>query len=497
MKKQKEKTAIIDLGSNSVRLIIILIQKGRHYKLIEQEKEMVRLGENLYEDNMLKEAAMERTMKTLGLFRDLIESHKAEKVILTATAAVRNADNRDVFLNRIKDEFNWNFQVVSGEREAFLGYLGVINTINENSFLIADIGGGSTEISLIQNRKLVESVSLNFGSVTLENKEIQLANKLEEITWLKNPGLPLVGLGGTIRSFAKIFKRNTSYPIDKLHNLEISYENSKKTIDIVTKKKSPELYKVNGLDKSRVDIIVPGLKILDAIIKTSKPEKLIISGNGLREGLFFEHLLKSKEEPVFKNVRKESIENLMFNYDVNKKHAKNVIKISKELFLCTSSLHNLDPINLEYLKYASSLHDIGIYIDYYSHHKHSGYLILNSGLDGFNHRELLILSAISGKHRNKSYKINYSEYKNILQKNDIYLINILSLLLRIAENLDRREEGKITSLLKVEESKNSITIALESKDDISLEISAGMKSSGDFEKLLGKKLYLIKAETSS
>jgi exopolyphosphatase/guanosine-5'-triphosphate,3'-diphosphate pyrophosphatase len=291
MKKQKEKTAIIDLGSNSVRLIIILIQKGRHYKLIEQEKEMVRLGENLYEDNMLKEAAMERTMKTLGLFRDLIESHKAEKVILTATAAVRNADNRDVFLNRIKDEFNWNFQVVSGEREAFLGYLGVINTINENSFLIADIGGGSTEISLIQNRKLVESVSLNFGSVTLENKEIQLANKLEEITWLKNPGLPLVGLGGTIRSFAKIFKRNTSYPIDKLHNLEISYENSKKTIDIVTKKKSPELYKVNGLDKSRVDIIVPGLKILDAIIKTSKPEKLIISGNGLREGLFFEHLL--------------------------------------------------------------------------------------------------------------------------------------------------------------------------------------------------------------
>jgi exopolyphosphatase/pppGpp-phosphohydrolase len=122
---------------------------------------------------------------------------------------------------------------------------------------------------------------------------------------------------------------------------------------------------------------------------------------------------------------------------------------------------------------------------------------LNSGLDGFNHRELLILSAISGKHRNKSYKINYSEYKNILQKNDIYLINILSLLLRIAENLDRREEGKITSLLKVEESKNSITIALESKDDISLEISAGMKSSGDFEKLLGKKLYLIKAETSS
>ncbi|NCC81254.1 MAG: exopolyphosphatase, partial [Clostridia bacterium] len=234
MKKQKEKTAIIDLGSNSVRLIIILIQKGRHYKLIEQEKEMVRLGENLYEDNMLKEAAMERTMKTLGLFRDLIESHKAEKVILTATAAVRNANNRDVFLDRIKDNFNWDFQVVSGEREAFLGYLGVINTINEDSFLIADIGGGSTEISLIQNRKLVESVSLNFGSVTLENKEIELANKLEEISWLKNPGLPLVGLGGTIRSFAKIFKRNTSYPIDKLHNLEISYENSKKTIDIVT-----------------------------------------------------------------------------------------------------------------------------------------------------------------------------------------------------------------------------------------------------------------------
>ncbi len=236
MKKLKEKVAIVDLGSNSVRLIIIMIQKGRHYKLIEQEKEMVRLGETLYEDNMLKEAPMERTMQTLKLFRDLIESYKAEKIILTATAAVRNASNRDFFLEKIKDEFNWDFQVISGEREAFLGYLGVINTISETSFLIADIGGGSTEISLAENRKLIESISLNFGSVTLKGKEDELLKKLEGLTWLKNSELPLVGLGGTIRSFAKIYKRNSPYPIDKLHNLEISLENSKKAIEMVTKK---------------------------------------------------------------------------------------------------------------------------------------------------------------------------------------------------------------------------------------------------------------------
>ena len=497
MKKLKEKVAIVDLGSNSVRLIIIMIQKGRHYKLIEQEKEMVRLGENLYEDNMLKEAPMERTMQTLKLFRDLIESHKAEKIILTATAAVRNASNRDFFLEKIKDEFNWDFQVISGEREAFLGYLGVINTISETSFLIADIGGGSTEISLVENRKLIESISLNFGSVTLEGKEDELLKKLEGLTWLKNSELPLVGLGGTIRSFAKIYKRNSPYPIDKLHNLEISLENSKKTIEIVTKKKADELYKVNGLDKSRKDIIVPGLKIFNEILKVSKPKKIIISGNGLREGLFFEHLLRNKEEPVLKDVRKESVKNIMFNYDVNKKHAKNVLKLAQELFLATSSLHNLNIEDLKYLKYAASLHDIGIYIDYYSHHKHSGYLILNSGLVGFNHRELFILSAICGKHRNKSYKINFGEYRNILLKNDIHLINVLSLLLKIAENLDRREEGKIKNLLKGEENESLFTIELKSDEDVSLEISATMKSSGDFEKLFNKRLLLIQTEASS
>jgi len=497
MKKLKEKVAIIDLGSNSVRLIIILIQKSRYYKLIEQEKEMVRLGENLYIDNMLKEAPMERTMQTLRLFRDLIESHEAETIILTATAAVRNAKNKDVFLESIRTEFGWDFQVISGEREAFLGYLGVINTINEKNFLIADIGGGSTEISLVENRKLIKSVSLNFGSVTFENKDSELIKKLEELSWLKDSEIPLIGLGGTIRSFAKIYKRNTPYPIDKLHNLEISLENSKKTIDIVTKKRGDELYKVNGLDKSRADIIVPGLKILNAILKVSKPSKIIISGNGLREGLFFQHLLRNNEEPILKDVRKESIKNIMFNYDVNKKHAKNVLKLAQELFLATSSLHNLNIEDLKYLKYAASLHDIGIYIDYYSHHKHSGYLILNSGLVGFNHRELFILSAICGKHRNKSYKINFGEYRNILLKDDIHLINVLSLLLKIAENLDRREEGKIKNLLKGEENESLFTIELKSDEDVSLEISATMKSSGDFEKLFNKRLLLIQTEASS
>ncbi len=497
MKNKKEKIAIIDLGSNSIRLIILLIQKGKHYKLIEQEKEMVRLGEDLYKDNLLKENPMERTMKTLRLFRDLIESHQIEKIILTATAAVRNANNKDVFLERIKEEFDWDFEVISGEREAFLGYLGVVNTISEDTFFIADIGGGSTEISYIKDRKLQNSISLNFGSVTYENKEEELTKKLAEIPWLNVTGIPLVGLGGTIRSFAKIYKRNSSYPVDKLHNLEISLENGKKTIDIVTKKKITELNKVNGLDKSRTDIIVPGLKILNLIIKACKPSKIIISGNGLREGLFFEHLLRRKKEPVLKSVRKESIKNLMFNYDVNKKHARNVKKLAEELFLVTSGLHKLDTSSLDFLHYASYLHDIGIYIDYYSHHKHSSYLILNSSLDGFNHRELLILSAITGKHRNKNYRLNYNNYKNILNKEDITLINILSLLLRIAENLDRREEGNIKKLFKLEDNKDTFTIALESEDDISLEISAGLKSAFEFEKLFNKKLLLIKAEAPS
>lgn len=492
MKNKTEKTAIIDLGSNSVRLIIILIQKGKHYKLIEQEKEMVRLGENLYEDNLLKEEAMERTLKTLRLFRDLIESQGAENVILTATAAVRNANNKDVFLEKIKNEFGWDFQVISGEREAYLGYLGVINTINEKNFYIADIGGGSTEISLVENRKLVNSISLNYGSVTLENNEELLSKILAEIHWLKKPGLPLVGLGGTIRSFAKIYKKNSSYPVDKLHNLEISLDDAKKTIDIVIKKKVEDLHKVNGLDKSRTDIIIPGLKIFNSIIKVCKTNKIIISGNGLREGLFFEYLLRDKKEPIFKDVRHKSIKNLMYNYEVNKKHVKNVKKIAGDLFNSTLSLHGIPEDNLKYLEYAASLHDLGIYIDYYSHHRHSGYLIMNSSLDGFNHKELIILSSLAGKHRNKSYKVDFTRFRNLISKEDIHLITVLSLLLRIAENLDRREEGRITSLYKSDEKQGSITISLKSDDDISLEIAAALKSGEDFKKIFGKELIFAK-----
>ncbi len=490
MKKKDHKIAIIDLGSNSVRLIIFAIYSGKYYKLMEQEKEMVRLSEDLSSDGYLKEAPINRTLLTLSLFKDLIHSHDVEKVILAATAAVRNAHNQSEFLQKIKEEFNWNFEVISGEREAWLGFLGVVNTISLDDYYLIDIGGASTEISYIRNRTLKEAISLDVGAVTFKDKEKDFYKALGDLEWLKERAdTPLIGLGGTLRSFAKIFSRNSGYPIDKLHNLELPFESAEKTIKTVFSKSPDHLHKINGLDKSRIDIIVPGLTILHSVMKTIRPEKVVISGNGLREGLLYEYLLQDKKTPVYTDVRRHSIKNLLYNYDMDKDHAAHITCLSERLFSSTKKLHNISPDYLYLLLNAAMLHDIGIYIDYYLHHRHSYYLIMNSSLYGFTHRETLMIALICARHRNKSFKITYTDYKDLLTKDDLFIINLFSLFLRIAENLDRNEEANIRDI-EAKDSNGTVTLFVLSKKNVSLEISAAMKSALDFKKLLGKELVI-------
>ena len=507
MHTKGEKIAIIDLGSNSVRLIIFKLLEDNSYKLIEQEKEMVRLGERLGTDGMLKEGPMERTILTLKLFRDLIRAHGVSKTIMTATAAVRSARNRDAFLERIEEEFGFTFEVISGEREAYLGYLGVVNTVQLEDFYLMDIGGASTEISYVRNRRVEQVYSFDFGAVSLADRfpegdkgaaalmgtlEHYIRQELKKAPWFSaGRNIPLIGLGGTMRSFAKIVRRNTFYPLEKLHNFSVGPEAAMRTISMVAGKELRERGKIRGLDKSRVDIILHGLTILRTAMQVCQPSEIIISGNGLREGLFYEYLLRDKKRPVLKNVRKESVRNLLGNYDVNVEHCKHIRHLARQLFKGTQAIHQVPDEARYLLDYAALLHDVGIYIDYYAHHKHAYYLITNANLNGFTHRELFMIGNIAAKHRNKSFKIDFSRHKMLISRADLHLVELFSLFLRIGENLDRGEEENIRDL-KIIVSGDVVLVKAETNNGngADLEIAAAMKSGEEFRALLGKSLLI-------
>lgn len=503
-----KKVAIIDLGSNSVRMLIMRLYRDGSYKMIDQAKEMVRLGENMGKDMTLKAPAIRRTINTLGLFSKIIEAHNVEEIAAVATAAVRNAENQKDFLRMVSVETGFDFEVISGEEEAYFDYLAVINTISAENCVIIDIGGASTEIIWVENRKVKEVISLPFGAVSLTEKFLSqgnftssqmkelkqfLVNKLKKIEWLTRlAGLPVIGLGGSIRTFAKIDKRIKDFPLEGLHNYQLTFAEIVNIDNMISTSNLEERIGIPGLDKDRADIIPAGSAVIRTIMELISSRTLIVSGNGLREGIFFKYFLSSEDhqDGIVLDTLSHSIDNILKNYEMNLKHCYHVRKLALSLFDQTKDLHGMDKQERKILSVGALLHDIGVYVNYYNHRKHGFYLVLNSRLNGLDNKELLMCAYIVGQHTNEDSKKSWRLFNILLDKLDYKKIRKLSLFVKIAEQLDRNEYGTVDAV-QCEILPDQVNINLLTPNSAELEITEALKCSGQFEKLLQRKMCII------
>ncbi|MFZ5966692.1 MAG: exopolyphosphatase [Bacillota bacterium] len=503
-----KKFAIIDLGSNSVRMIIMKMYTDGSYKMIDQVKEMVRLSEDMGEEMTLKPVAIKRTLYTLKLFKKLIDAHKVDKIFTIATAAVRNAANQQFFLDKVRFETGFDFEVITGEMEAYYDYLGVMNTIDIQDCVIIDIGGASTELVMVENRQLKKAVSLPYGAVVLterflgkENVAPESIKKLEEfilkafdnIKWLKDlKGMPVVGLGGSIRALAKVDKRKIGFPLESLHNYQMTRQEVISAYDEVTKASLEERKNIPGIGKDRADIIIGGFVPIQCLMNYLKADKLVISGNGLREGVFYKTYLEAlgHSGDLIDHVLFHSVENLLKNYDANIQHCKHVERLALSLFDQLKGLHRMGEAERKLLSVGALLHDIGMYVDYYNHHKHGFYLVLNSRISGLRNRELVMSAFIVGMHRTEDFKEDWKAYNMLIDKSDYEIIKKLSLFVKIAEKLDRNEYGSVEDVMCYTTA-DSVQIMLRTDNTPELEITAAMKNEKNFEKVFGKKLYIV------
>lgn len=502
------KIAIIDLGSNSVRMIIMKVYENGSYKMIDQAKEMVRLSEGMAADGLLRPAAVQRTLEALKLFRRFIEYYNVENTIAVATAGVRNAANGGEFIEKVKAETGFEFDVIPGEMEAYFDYLGVVNTIDIDNCVILDIGGGSTEIIHVEKRRIKNSVSIPFGAVNmtekylgkgetdrdkLEKLEKMIWGKFEGLGWLEDAsGLPVVGLGGSVRTVAKINKREKGYFIEGLHNYIMEPVEVQEVYRKVTEAKISERKEIPGLQKDRTDIIAGGLVPLKVLMEYINSGMLVISGNGLREGVFFKHYLQKlgfKDELVA-NVLQHSIFNTLNKYDVGIQHSYHIRKLSLEMYDQLQDMHRLNRNYRKLLEVGALLHDIGLYLDYYNHHSHGFYLALNSGINGINNRELVLCAFIIGMHRSESLKKDWNDYKLYMTKGDYEAVKKLSLFLRIAEELDRNEYGSVEAIsCALEEDRVRINLVSSKASEPGSAFS--LKCEKDFRKAFGRNLEIF------
>ena len=301
--------AVIDLGSNSVRLRITEINESGNYNLVSYEKEYVRLSENMGPEKMLKPAPMDRTIKALQHFKQLCMALENVRVIAVATAAVRQAANQTEFLKRVKAETGFSFKVISGEREAYLDYVGVTRTLPIKNGLIIDTGGASMELIYVDDGQAEEIISLPIGAVLLSQEyhlddQINSADLLDAIVrvdhalgpqhWLQRARhQEVVALGGSNRALAKIYRWQLEAQgkgRQPVHGLKMSTADANRIMHSLLAMDKKQRANVHGIASERADVIVGGLLPLMAILRQLDVKQLTFSNNGLREGLMFKFL---------------------------------------------------------------------------------------------------------------------------------------------------------------------------------------------------------------
>ena len=459
--------AIIDLGSNSIRFIIMEISKDGVYRLIYQEKKPIRLAEGMtLKSPLLTEHAQERALHCLQVYRHIADAYQVTKIIAVATAAVRNAHNGSSFLKKVRSLTHIPMTIISGKQEAALGFIGVLHTIPMSDFILFDLGGASLEISLVQNHKRIHSVSIPIGALTLTEKfktgghvspsiikNIQnyIKERFTKIPWLAKAKLPLIGIGGTVRNLGKIYQRKANYPLPKVHQYQISAKNLLPLITHISQCTPEERRKIPGLSPERNDIITAGALIIGELIKYTQTKYITISGCGLREGLFY-HWYAPIYDPkgeTYKNMLISSTRNFYNTFPhENDKHTRFVTALALSLFDQWQQTLQLPNYVRNILYTAALLHDTGKYINYYNHEKHSTYMISHARIYGWTHKEQIMCAVTCAFHHRFSAKVLKSIPEiSILNEKDLIQVKTISCILALAEALDAGYDESISQII--------------------------------------------------
>jgi len=501
------RVAIIDLGSNTARLMIAQFTQGRVFKITDEVSRRVRLGEGIAGNRRLRAAARFRALDAVRMFKSFCDAQGIDHVLPVATAAVRDAGNGASFLEEIARGTGLKFRLISGEEEAFYSTVGVINSLGLFDGIILDVGGGSAEIGLIRDGAFAKGASTPFGTVrttetyfpgpavtTGQTKRLDadIDQALDDIGWLKTDGkVPVAGVGGVVRALVRIDRMERKYPLGLVHGYELKRRRLEKLIErIASMPVSERSRRIPGLQKEREDIILSGAMIVAGVMRKTGARKLTVSGQGLREGLFFEEAFKPASKPdSIGRLRRFTVLNLARLYGYEGAHTGHVARLTLSMFDQLQEVHGYGNSEREYLWAAALLHDIGTVIDYYDHHKHSAYIILNAGLPGFDHREIVIIAWLCLNHRRG--KPNFSRYQSLLKKEERTMVYRLSSLLRLSEYLDR-SRAQIVEDVKLETGSRKVRMKVVPRDgrDVTVELSEARNRVQLFEECFGRRLAI-------
>ena len=497
--------AAIDVGSNAIRLAIGEVDADRRYVPVENLREPVRLGQDVFTRGNIAEETLDAAVAAFEKFRIAISYRGAGRTRAVATSAAREALNRELFIDRIAGATGIEVEIISPEEEARLIHTAVVDKVNLKGrlALLIDIGGGSTEITFAADDMILSTESFRIGAVRLlqllEEKKhgestfnVLLSEYMEAVKKRISRDIGArkfdiaVGTGGNIETLADLRSellgksRDGALALDELEDMLRRLQNmgfERRVRDL-------------GLRPDRADVIIPAALVLKTVLRAAGVFHVVVPKVGLKDGL----LLDMADE-VFGNRRVAKRDQVIAaaiqlgrKYQFDESHALAVSRFAVELFDHTRMLHNLGIEHRLYLEVSALLHDVGTFINLAEHHKHSLYLIMNSPLVGLTQAQTILIANIARYHRKSFPKIQHDGYR-LLASKDRVVVSKLASLLRLADAMDNEHASKVKDV-QLEFKKPKLTLSLHGEGDLLLEKWALVKKAEMFEEVFSVKVVI-------
>jgi exopolyphosphatase / guanosine-5'-triphosphate,3'-diphosphate pyrophosphatase len=505
--------AAIDIGTNSLHMIVVRVRPDLSFEVIDREKEMVRLGAGGLDGRALTPEAVHAALQVLSKFRRLAESHKVDEIIAAATSATREAENGGEFLNAVAAQTGIRPQVISGTEEARLIHLAAVYGVSvpADVVVVVDIGGGSVEITRGTGSSVDVGRSFKLGVIRLTERFVKsdpiaprdarklvrhiLAEAGEYLDEIAGAGYErVIGTSGTILSLGAMAAAERGEPLGSpLRSRRVSAKQLRRLRRTLEETDLEKRVRLPGLEPRRADLSVAGAILLDTIMKRLGAAEITLCDLSLREGLVLDYIARHRKQIAqadrYPDVRRRSVIELAERCNYWPEHANQITRLALALFDQTRGVHGLGDREREWLEYAALLHDVGVHISYERHHKHSYYLIKNGDLRGFEPDEIETIALIARYHRQATPKKRHDTFGELGSRRR-RSIRTLAAILRLAESLDRSHSQTITGIELHDRGDDGLLQVRTTTGDAELELWAATRHAAPFERLLGKPLRI-------
>ena len=502
-----EKIAIVDLGSSKIDLILANVLPTGNFAVFEEMSETVKIVNDFDGEGLLRIARSNEAITILKMYKMVCEVNKITNIIAVGSHSLKNLKNYRSFLDEIYNTCGFKFKLMTEEEELNALYNGIVNSLDIPKGVVFNISGGCTRIVQYNRRNILNQTIVPFGTYTnakvmeevsdpakaCEKMVKNFVKELEKIEWLKNiePEYSFIATGSTCMATGMLSRKMRKYPLDEPHNYVISKKDLTNVFEFVKTLDLDKTKKIKGLSAERSDVFASGVAMLKAIFDCCSFEETTISTKGMKEGIIYNSVVPGTNEKPISDLLGFSLENIKTFYDSDYNNSKQVGELALILFRQLKVLHKLPRGYIKVLRIAAALHDSGQRIKFYDHEKNSFHVILNSEVLGATHREIILAAFASASQNLSDFSLTeWIKYKDILLEEDLEAVRKLSLIVRLAEALDKTHRGVVQDI-SCDILGDSVIMKTIVTIDASIEIREALKSSQDFKKVYKKTLEVL------